>query len=202
MEIKAIGFDYGGVIAGWPSSKFDLELCSILEITVQEFQSTYFEINHLLNKKELPRNDFFKLLLEKLHRSIHYDEVIKFLDSIPTHEINKDVLDLIKRLRIEGYKIGILSNNTIEMATRFRESGLVNYFDAFVVSAEIGFMKPQIEAFQIFFKELGVSPSETVFIDDTFNSLIGAEQIGFQPILFTNYDDLILQLRKLGIKWV
>ena len=98
------------------------------------------------------------------------------------------------------YKVGLLSNNDIAAANRFRETGLTNHFDVVVVSAEIGYSKPHTKAFEIFIERLGVVANELIYIDDTEKSLVTAKEIGYHPVLFSNYDSLLYDLKSLGVK--
>jgi len=68
-----------------------------------------------------------------------------------------------------------------------------------MVSSDIGHMKPSLEAYLLFTKELCIKPDELIFIDDTKKSLSTAKKLGYYPILFTNYSHLILQLKQLGV---
>jgi len=47
-----------------------------------------------------------------------------------------------------------------------------------------------------------VSLNELVFIDDSPTSLVDAEEVGYTPILFESYEQLVADLRKLNIKGV
>jgi beta-phosphoglucomutase-like phosphatase (HAD superfamily) len=60
-------------------------------------------------------------------------------------------------------------------------------------------MKPEPIVFQELAKALGVEVSELVYIDDAEKSLSTAEQVGYQPILYTGYVDLLERLRELDI---
>jgi len=72
--------------------------------------------------------------------------------------------------------------------------------DDAVISGEIGYQKPHKEAFAVLFERLGASAQEVVFIDDSPKSLEKAEEIGYTPILFQNNEQLISDLRSLGIE--
>ncbi len=199
MSIKAIGFDYGGVVAGIPGPEFERQAVGLLGVDLETFKSAYFEFNHLMNNNVLSRDEFWKKVVEELGRPEKFSELIGFIDSLPQHLINIEIIELSDRLRGNGYKTGLLSNNTLETAQKFRASGLAAHFDAAVFSAEIGVSKPNPQAFKIFCERLGVAPAEMAFIDDTEKSLTGAAAVGFSPILFTGYEALIQALRAKGV---
>ena len=200
MSFKAIGFDYGGVIAGIPGPEFNKRVTALLGVTQETFHDVYFEFNHLVNNNILSWKDFWEKVTEELGVSEKYDSLIKFIEELPRHELNEQVLNLVDRLKAGGYKVGLLSNNDIAAANRFQETGLTNHFDAVVVSAEIGYSKPHPKAFEIFIERLGVTAGELIYIDDTERSLANAKAIGFHPILFTDYESLLHNLKSLGIK--
>jgi len=199
-SFKAIGFDYGGVIAGIPGPEFNKKVTDLLGVTRETFHDVYFEFNHLMNNNILSSKDFWKKITEELGVSEKYDSLIKFIENLPRHELNEQVINLVDRLRAGGYKVGLLSNNDIAAANRFRETGLISHFDAVVVSAEIGYSKPHPKAFEIFIERLGVTADELIYIDDTERSLANAQTIGFYPILFTDYESLLHDLKSLEIK--
>jgi len=200
MSIKAVTFDYGGVIVGTPSSDFNARICAIIGISEDKFLEEYFKINHRLNKEGITLKQLFTDLLIILGKEDRQDEVMAALENsfLKDKTINEPVLNLIKKLKSSGYKTAILSNNTVENAKNMRTQ-LSDYFDAILVSMEIGAQKPEPAAFEQLFTALGVSPEETVFIDDSTKSLSTAIEIGYHPILFRSFEDLHSQLIKLGV---
>lgn len=201
MSIKAIALDYGGVIAGTPSSVFNDIICNILGISEEKFLTEYFKINHRLNKEGITRKQLLSDLLIILGKEDKHDELMSQLDIFyeKDDEINAKVLTLVQALRASGYKTAILSNNTIENARKIHAAEFSKYFDAIIISIEVGSMKPEPEIFQKLFATLQVRPEETIFVDDTTKSLSTATDIGYRPILFTDYDSLLVQLRELGV---
>jgi len=199
MNFKAIGFDYSGVIAGMSSAEFNSRVINLLNVEPQIFKEVYYKFNKLVNTNVLAPADFWKKILEELDAGNKYDELIKFIQEIPI-EIDEQVLGLVDQLKTNGYKAGLLSNNTLEAADGFKITGLSNHFDVALVSAEIGFSKPDPKAFQIFAERLGVEVGELIFIDDTEKSLSTAKEVGYYPILFTSYESLIEKLKSIGIR--
>lgn len=197
MNIKAIGFDYGGVIGIHQNVMPDI--AKILDMPIDQIRTTYFEHNHLANVDSLPYEQVWEIVLGKLNRSEKHSDVIELFRARANVEINQDVMKIIDGLRAQGLKIGVLSNNTKENGDKLREMGLDKHFDVFLISAEIGYQKPDREAFEILFKELDVKPEEAVYIDDSAQSLKLAEDIGYHPILFKSAEQLRVELDSLGL---
>jgi len=199
MKYKAVGFDYGGVIAGIPSSEFNRRITELLGVSIEAYKTVYFRNNHLLNHDTLSTDEFWSKVLNEMDRSDKLDDLLKFLKSLNQHEINNDILSLVKHLKALGYKIGILSNNTLEGVERMRNAGLMKLFDVVAVSTEIGFSKPNPKAFDIFIEKLNISPQELIFIDDTAKSLESAKEIGYQPVVYTEFKKLQDELNRMGV---
>ena len=194
---KAIGFDWGGVIVA--SKPIVPGICEILGVKKTELLKVYYKYNHLTNVESMSYPDLWAKVITEMGHEDKIDEVRKFRETQQTFEMDHRMLEFIDEIRSEGYKTGLLSNNTRENGDKMRADGLHNHFDVFLISAEIGYMKPTADAFNILFKELGVLPNEAVFIDDSESSLSQAEQIGYTPILFTGYEKLKSDLIDLGI---
>lgn len=109
--------------------------------------------------------------------------------------LNKELLAWFPALKKQGYKIGILSNNY----TKLDEPSLSGITDAVLTSSEIGFAKPDKEAFAALFEELNVLPQEAIFIDDSRRCLEKSAEIGYHPILFIDNNQLKQDLQNFGI---
>ncbi len=203
-KYKAVGFDYGGVIGGGSKvgNDFNFEMCKTLGVTVEEYRDLYFSMNHLINTGRVETwEEFWPLFLEKLDKSEKLTEVLALKDKYAKLYIrmNGEVINLIDRLRKNSYKVGLLSNATLDNGIQMRERNLHKHFDAFHISAETGLQKPQPLAFELFANELGVKLPELIFVDDAEMSLSASKVCGFTPILFKNYDQLISDLEMLGV---
>lgn len=200
MKFLAVGFDYGGVLAGISGSEFERRASKLLNVDTQIFKDTYFKFNHLLNNNILSTEDFWKKVTAELKSGNKYEELMKFIKGLPTHKINEQMLGLVDKIKNNGYKTGLLSNNTIEAESKVHGARLADHFDAVVVSAEIGYSKPNPKIYEIFIERLGVKAKELIYIDDTTRSLETSKGVGFYPILFKNYKSLLTRLKKIGIR--
>lgn len=174
-------------------------IASALKLPVDRVRKVYFENNHLINIEGVSIENFAKILTEKLRVPEKFADLLKKFQAHTEPEIDPMMLDLVDKLRSLDYKVGLLSNNRKEAAVHMRAIGLDKHFDTLIVSAEVGMQKPSRQIFELFAKNLGVSPHELIFIDDSPQSLLPSKEIGFHPILFKDYDSLIENLKALGV---
>lgn len=104
--------------------------------------------------------------------------------------LNQPLLDYVAELR-KQYKTGMLSNIGIGGLESMFEKGLLDkYFEVSVASGDIGFAKPEPEAYEITAERLGVRLYECVFIDDRQPYVDGATAVGMKALLFTSLEKL------------
>ncbi len=201
MSYKAIGFDYGGVINGKPGTTFTHAICEIIGVNPEEYRSAYFAHNRGFNTGTLKSEKaLWSAVFTDLDRMQFIDEVMRLSAGLRTGiAINERVLSLVDYLRASGYKVGLLSNNSLSAANDMRAEKLDTHFDVFIVSAEVGLMKPDKEIYTLFADKLGVSLGELIFIDDSTKSLSSAADCGYTPVVFTSYEQLVDQLKNLAI---
>lgn len=111
--------------------------------------------------------------------------------------VDNDLISFIRSLRPE-YKTGIISNAWPELRHWLEVDWCIaDAFDHIVISAEVGVMKPDPRIYRLALNGLGVAPSETIFIDDFKENVVGALDIGMQAIHFRTTDQVTSELRAL-----
>jgi epoxide hydrolase-like predicted phosphatase len=200
-QFKAIVFDFGGVLELNESGNLMKRIAESLSVPVDEFRKIYHKHNHLTNVRNIPWEDVAVEVARTFDKSPEAEKHVR--EIVRAHRasnvINTELLGLFSALRKAGFKVAILSNNTTSLRARLDEKGITPLLDEVVISAEIGHQKPHKEAFDFVFKKLGVRPEEVIFVDDSPKSLERASEIGYQPILFKNNEQLKADLKKLGI---
>jgi 2-haloacid dehalogenase len=96
-------------------------------------------------------------------------------------------LELLKRLRKNGFKMAIITNGLKEVQRpKFDASNLTPHFDEIVVSDEIGHAKPHKEFFDYTFKQIKNPPkNKTMVVGDSLNSDIrGGNNFGLETCWF------------------
>ncbi len=201
-KIKAIGFDFGGVIEYQGTRSLMKDVADLLGVSLLDLRHVFFQHNHLANVEGWRFEDMFAKVVSFFNPSKEIEEKVRAMlrDSDSKSQINTELLKLFPILKKDGLKIGILSNSTSSyLMGKLKPNGIVEMVDEIVASSEIGFQKPHKEAFQVLFEKLQSLPEETIFVDDSSKSLEKAEEIGYAPILFKNNEQLVEDLKKFGI---
>lgn len=98
------------------------------------------------------------------------------------------LLDFIAKLRGD-YKTAMLSNVAgSSLRNRFTTDELERCFDAVVASGDIGYAKPEPEAYEITADRLGVRYDECLFVDDRDAFCEAARAVGMQAIHYVSFD--------------
>ena len=75
-------------------------------------------------------------------------------------------------------------------------AGFYDKFDVVIASCKEGFVKPEIEIYQLALERLGVIPEESVFVDDKQANLNPAIEMGFEVILAENPEQIIRDVKE------
>jgi epoxide hydrolase-like predicted phosphatase len=116
---------------------------------------------------------------------------------------NKAVCDLIPRLA-GRYKLALLSNTNELHYRQFRGqfADVLDRFDRLFVSHEMGLRKPDPSIYRHVSDWANVPPSECLFIDDLPENVAAARACGWQAIVYRPENDLVAELRSLGVEAV
>lgn len=188
-HIKNILFDLGGVI---------------LDINVQATLKRFYELGFPANLMQYPHSMntdlFFKYETGKLS-AMEFRNEIRRVSGVNVSDKNFDEAWTAMILRIpaerstllkklaERYALYMLSNtsdlHTPVFEKMFRETAGVdmhNLFTNIYYSHEIGFHKPDREAWEYVIKDAGIKPEETLFLDDNIHNIKASQELGFMAI--------------------
>ena len=89
-----------------------------------------------------------------------------FLNSV---SVNPAIPQLLGRLRTK-YRLGLLSNYPCRdsIIDSLRHLGLHDYFDAIVVSADVGFAKPHPRTYETLLRAMAAQPGECLYVGDNW----------------------------------
>ena len=109
------------------------------------------------------------------------------------------VVDILKELKIIGYKVYFLSNfHLLAFEDVSKRYDFFRNFDGGIVSYKEKLMKPEKNIYDKLMTSYKINPHESIFIDDTRENIEGAKELGFETIRFTSA--LELRERLVGYK--
>jgi putative hydrolase of the HAD superfamily len=93
-------------------------------------------------------------------------------------------LQTLRELERRGLGRGLISVCSEEVALLWDESAFAGLFEAAVFSCSVGLAKPDPRIYLLACEQLGVEPTEAVFVGDGANDeLAGAERVGMRAVL-------------------
>jgi putative hydrolase of the HAD superfamily len=201
MTVRAVIFDWGGTLTPWHTIDHQTlwrDVCAL-----------HFEEEIAQRTASAIRDAEWELwrVAERDYRSATIDHVFERAGVTPTAAIlasyfeawephtltDPQAPELLRRLRANGIRIGVLSN-TMWPRSRHEEifvrDGILGLIDGAVYTSEIDWTKPHPEAFRAAMAAVGVSdPAACVFVGDRpFDDVYGAKQAGMRAVLIANSD--------------
>lgn len=89
-----------------------------------------------------------------------------------------DTADVLEGLHRQGIRTAVVSNIAFDVRAAFESLGVAEFVDEFVLSFEIGAVKPAAEIFQTALTRLGVDAADALMVGDSDENDGGARAIG------------------------
>jgi HAD superfamily hydrolase (TIGR01509 family) len=124
---------------------------------------------HVLRESGLPDH----------HAEALYDRVIDTSSWTPY----PDTAEVLKSLHRKGIKTAVVSNIAWDVRPAFAAIGAAEYVDEFVLSFEVGAVKPDAAIFETALDRLGVDAAHAVMVGDSDEADGGARAVGCGFIL-------------------
>jgi putative hydrolase of the HAD superfamily len=194
QNIEAIIFDFGGVLFDIDFSKTNK---AFTELGVDNFENMYSQKNanplfQHLEEGKINEEEFYNAFRKETNLKLT-DEQIKNAWNGLLLSFRKESLEALKKLKSK-YKLYLLSNTNFihhrEFSNTFNieigQGTIDDYFDTAYYSQNIGYRKPDKEAYEYVIKQNNLLPAKTLFIDDSIQNIEGAKAVGLQTILLEN----------------
>jgi putative hydrolase of the HAD superfamily len=101
-----------------------------------------------------------------------------------TGAVDPAVLEVVRTLRRRGWRVGLLTNATSRLDSDLASLGLRQELDAVINSSDLGVAKPDPEVFRLACRVMDASPEDCVFVDDRWENVSAAREVGMVAHLF------------------
>ena len=197
MSIKALYFDLGGVIVRTGDKTVRAALAA-------EFGMSYDEMDaFVFGSKSAALASIGKISEEQ-----HWLDVTLRL-KLPESEmpriragffggdsIDPQIVALLRGLR-KTHKTGLISNAWDGLRPWIIEQKFEDAFEHMIISAEIGFAKPDARIYEYALEKFGVQASEALFVDDIQENVAGCEALGMHGVLFRTPEQALAEVQEL-----
>ena len=190
MAVKVVIFDLFETLvsefdAGHPSIT---EVAQTLQLPVEDFQREYVNHRPARCTGQLDYAASLRYIVGKLGRKSP-ENTIKTLaerrhSAFAGHlrHVEPEILDMLNEITTSGIRLGLISNTDGSEVLDWANSPLASFFQVTIFSHAVGMVKPDPHIYQLACKNLGVAPSDCIFIGDgNSDELRGAVQVGMLP---------------------
>jgi putative hydrolase of the HAD superfamily len=189
---RVIVFDYGEVISHSPSEADRDALVAASGVPAEQFWPAYWRRRDALDEGTLPITEYWRLIANELGADwsdsrIHQLWITDFRSWLSA---DSDTLDVLIELRDGGTRMALLSNAGRDFSSYFRLRPLGALFEAVFVRGELIMIKPAAAIFTHVMNELGITPQQTVFVDNKEVNVRGAQALGITGHVYTDAANL------------
>ena len=202
MKIETIIFDLGGVLVDW-----NPEYVYLNEFNGDRKKMQWF-FENICTSSWNEEQDGGYLMADATEERINlfpkYKKLIKMFygrwEEMLKGEI-KGTVEILHKLKRKKYKLIDLTNWSSEtFPVALKKFKFLKLFDGIVVSGKVKMLKPFPEIYNYTLKKYGLIANKSIFIDDRISNVDGAIKCGIHGIQFVSPENLIIALKKYGIK--
>jgi putative hydrolase of the HAD superfamily len=200
-EISAVILDFGEVLSYPPAPHTLAAMADLLHITPEKFRGYYYAERYPYDRGELSAQEYWTAVARDAGTQLSPEQIewLRRTDVAMWSNVNPQMLCWAGRLRAEGLQTAVLSNMHADMAAAVRSDfAWISDFRCFVLSAELGFAKPDPQIFQHCLACLNVAADAALFIDDKERNTRAAEELDIAGICANSPEAIREKLKAAG----
>ncbi len=200
-SLKAVIFDYGEVLCHAPTPAEIERLASFFGLGVDQLSTLWERNRGPYDRGDLTPEAYWSMLAKDAAIEISPSQLEQIceLDLTMWSTINSGMVEWAQELRSSGMKVGLLSNMHPHMITHCRKQfPWLKSFDFLTFSGEVRMIKPEAAIYEHTLRGLGVTASETLFLDDREINIQAAQSLGINALRFQSMAQLQSDLQAAG----
>ena len=187
MSIKAVVFDYGGVICFPPSQESEAVLERLTGLTPETLWDLHRKFRGEWDRGVLSGMEYYRNILSGAGVFLDDDSLAKITqaDLNGWKRINPDTAQLMVDVKAAGLKLGILSNMPNDFYSWAKDHLQVfSEVQIAVISCVHGIIKPEAGIFKILQEKVDCEYEEIVFFDDAADNVAAARELGIKSFIW------------------
>jgi len=204
-EIEAIVSDFGGVLTTPLLSSF-MAVQDTIGISTGDLGKAMAAIGeedgenplYGLERGDMTEGAFLERLADGLEPLLgHRPELHRFKEIyFEALDPNEPMIELMRELKSEGYRMAMLTNNVREWEPLWRSMLPVDeIFEEVVDSGFVGVRKPEPRIYELTLERIGLPGEACLFVDDLAHNCDGARAAGMTAVHFRDNEQAIAEIR-------
>lgn len=190
MAIRAVIFDFGGVLCFYPDQARIDRVSAVAGVAPLQLWEAMWVRRLEYDAGLLEPDEYWRSVLGAAYEEAKLPELIRHEVAF-WNQYDQRVFDWIAELRAAGLRTAILSNLPRVLGEALQATpGFLDPFDHVTFSYEIKSVKPGPAIYRDAIQGLALPPAEMLFLDDKPENVEGARAVGLQAELFTSLDHL------------
>jgi len=198
MKIESVIFDYGNVISQPQQEDCIENMVSLCGVDRALFEKGYWQFR-LAYDLNMDNFTYFRNAAEVMGVKLSNDQIeqLTLLDNQSWTQPCQTMLSWIKLLESKGIRTALLSNMPEVMSEYLMSNcAWLPQFKTTVFSSKVGCVKPEKEIYLHCLEAAGMKAQSTLFIDDRFENVKGAEAVGMLGLHFTEITKAFAEIKE------
>jgi len=199
-KIRTVIFDMGNVLLHYDATRACKNFARACQTPFLKLWLHFFTsaVEKAYTRGEISSRDFYQHSMKILKKPVPYTVFKQYWNEIFWE--NEGMNKILVRLK-KHYPLYVISNtNDMHFEYIKSEFPILKHFKKLFPSHQVGARKPEAIIYEKVLKRIGVRAEESVFVDDVPKFVRGARKVGMHAIRFRNNEQLVRDLKKMGVK--
>lgn len=193
----AIIFDVGGVLCADALEPKRADLAAKYGLSSEKLEEIGRNMRSDVDEGRMTERAYWSAVLSAfgiVADDVAVDSYVRILDGVP---------ELLAAASRAGYLLACLTNDSLELAEARQRAiaaalgtntvgapARAAVFSHLIVSADVGFQKPNPAIYECALAKIGLAPADCLFVDDNAENLRAAERLGIRTTPITAVSEL------------
>lgn len=198
VNIRAVAFDYGGVLAHFIDKQSIAKMAEAAAVDHAAFDASLWKFRQELDSGEYDTTTYWSAVLDHCNSPLARKPTIGTLNEMDLKgfsRMNRQMVAWARTLKEQGFVTLIISNMAEPTYQRLiAGQPWMKHFDDAVISGIIGINKPDQRIFEHASQRLDLAAGQILFLDDLPHNVAGAREAGLEALLFSTTQRLSEEL--------
>ena len=187
-KVKAVIFDYGGVLCKLPTEGQVDELASLCRLPKDRFLKHFWDFRLAYDRGDYDDRGYWRAIARAAGTEYLDWQISVFVDK-DVHfwlTLDEPMREWNRVLRSQGFKTAVLSNMPSALGIHLRRhTNLLSEFDVVTLSYEVRSAKPESKIYRSCLAQLGLKAGDALFLDDKTPNVHAAQAVGLHAVTFS-----------------